>query len=137
MSKLIITRNSEWNNRARNYGLYLNNKKIGKIANGESKKFDLDSGTYKINGKIDWCKSPTIQFSISENETKEIQIGGFKYGNIIMPIGFGIMMLFFLITFLFKIESNYLILLSGIGFLYPLYYITLGKNRYLTIREKT
>jgi len=29
MSKLIITRNSEWNNRARNYGLYLNNKKIG------------------------------------------------------------------------------------------------------------
>ena len=134
MTKLIITRSSEWNNRARNYGIYLDNNKIGTIANGETKEFD--SGNHNINGKIDWCTSPKIEFSIQENESKEIEMGGFKYGNIIMPIGLGIMLIILLITFLFKIESNILILFSGIGFLYPLYYMTLGKNRYLTIREK-
>ena len=136
MTKLIITRSSEWNNRARNYGIYLDNSKIGTIANGETKEFDIDSGNHKINGKIDWFTSPKIEFSIQENESKEIEMGGFKYGNIIMPIGLGIMLIILLITFLFKIESNILILFSGIGFLYPLYYMTLGKNRYLTIREK-
>ena len=136
MTKLIITRSSEWNNRARNYGIYLDNNKIGTIANGETKEFDIDSGNHKINGKIDWCTSPKIEFSIQENESKEIDMGGFKYGNIIMPIGLGIMLIILLITFLFKIESNILILFSGIGFLYPLYYMSLGKNRYLTIREK-
>lgn len=136
MSKLIITRPSEWNNMARNYGIYLNNKKIETIANGETKEFDLDAGNYKINGKIDWCKSPVIEFDISENESKIIEIGGFKYGNIIMPIGLGIMSLFFLIKYLFKIESNFSLFLAGFGLLFLLYYFTIGKNKYLTIREK-
>ena len=136
MTKLIITRTSEWNNKARKFGLYLNDKKIGTIEDGEKKEFEIEPGVYKINGKIDWCKSQKIEFNITENESKEIEISGFKYGNIIMPIGLGIMLLFFLIKFLFKIESNFLILLGGIGFLYPLYYMTIGKNKYLTIREK-
>ncbi len=135
MTKLIITRTSEWNNMARDYGIYLDSKKIGTIANGETKEFDLDSATHKINGKIDWCKSSTIEFKIPENESKEMQIGGFKYGNIIMPIGLGITLFFFLIKFLFKIESNFLILLGGVGFLYPLYYMTFGKNKYLRLTE--
>jgi len=136
MTKLILTRTSEWNNKTRKFGIYLNNQKIGLIEDGEKIEFEIEPGVHKINGKIDWCKSAKIEFEINENETKEIEIGGFKFGNIIMPIGFGIMMILLLISFLFKIESNIIILFSGIGFLYPLYYITLGKNRYLTIREK-
>ena len=106
MTKLIITRTSEWNNKAREFGIYLNDKKIGVIDDGEKKEFEIEPGIYKINGKIDWCKSQKIEFNITENESKEIEISGFKYGNIIMPIGLGIMLLFFLIKFLFKIESN-------------------------------
>ena len=136
MTKLIITRTSEWNNKARKFGLYLNDKKIGTIEDGEKKEFEIEPGIYKINGKIDWCKSPKIEFDITENESKEIEISGFKYGNIIMPIGLGIVLFFFLIKLIFKIESNFLIILGGIGFLYPLYYITIGKNKYLSIREK-
>ena len=97
MTKLIITRTSEWNNKAREFGIYLNDKKIGVIDDGEKKEFEIEPGIYKINGKIDWCKSQKIEFNITENESKEIEISGFKYGNIIMPIGLGIMLLFFLI----------------------------------------
>ena len=98
MTKLIITRTSEWNNKAREFGIYLNDKKIGVIDDGEKKEFEIEPGIYKINGKIDWCKSPKIEFDITENESKEIEISGFKYGNIIMPIGLGIMLLFFLFS---------------------------------------
>ena len=136
MTKLIITRTSEWNNKAREFGIYLNDKKIGVIDDGEKKEFEIEPGVYKVNGKIDWCKSPKIEFNIKDNESKEIEISGFKYGNIIMPIGLGIVLFFFLIKLIFKIESNFLIILGGIGFLYPLYYITIGKNKYLSIREK-
>lgn len=136
MTKLIISRTSERNNRARDYGIYLDDKKIGTIANGETKTFYLDPGTHKINGKIDWCKSPKFHFMISENESKKIEIGGFKYRNIIMSIAVGINLIFIFIKLLFEIESNTLIFIGAIGFLYPLYYITLGKNHYLTIREK-
>ena len=136
MAKLIITRNNEWNNMARNYGIYLDGKKIGTIANGETKEFNVEEGAHKINGKIDWCKSPTIEITFTENKTTEIEIAGFKYGNIIIPVALGIMSLFFLIKYVFNIDSNSFILLAGIGFLYPLYYITLGRNKYLAIHEK-
>ncbi|UMB55112.1 hypothetical protein MKD41_06450 [Lutibacter sp. A64] len=136
MAKLIIIRNNEWNNMARNYGIYLDGKKIGTIANGETKEFDVTAGTHKINGKIDWCKSPTKNINFLENKSMEIEIAGFKYGNIIMPVALGVMSLFFLIKYVFKIEANSFILLAGIGFLFPLYYITIGRNKYLTIHEK-
>ena len=119
MSKLIITRTSEWNNRAREFGIYIDNEKIGTISNGETQEFDIEPGKHKINGKIDWCKSPIMEFEIVSNESKEIEIGGFKNSKIIMPIGLAIMPLFFLIKFLLKIESNLLILFVGIGFLFP------------------
>lgn len=136
MAKIIINRTFEFNNMARNYGIYLNGIKIGTIGNGKTKEFELEAGNHLINGKIDWCKSPIIEVNINENECKEIEISGFKYGNFIMPIGLGVMSLIFLIKYFFKIGSNFFILLAGIGFLYPLYYFTLGKNNYLTIQEK-
>ena len=34
----------------------------------------IEPGVYKVNGKIDWCKSPKIDFEINENESKEIEI---------------------------------------------------------------
>jgi len=135
MSKLIIKRTSEWNNLARKFGIYIDDKKIGTISHGETKEFEINPGEHKIKGKIDWCGSQTLEFNIADNEIKEMEIGGFKYSKIIMPLALIIMTLFFLIKFLLKIESNTFTLFAGIGFLFPLYYITIGKNHYLTIRE--
>ncbi|UMB60676.1 hypothetical protein MHL31_00340 [Lutibacter sp. A80] len=136
MTKLSITRKYEWNNMARDYGIYIDGKKIGTIANGETKEFEITAGTHKINGKIDWCKSPIKTINFLENKSTVIEIAGFKYGSIIMPVALGIMSFFFLIKYIFKIEANSFILLAGIGFLFPLYYITIGRNKYLTIHEK-
>ena len=68
MWKLIIKRSSEWNSRLRDIGIYLDNKKIGEIRNGEFKEFDVPEGTHKLKAKIDWCRSETLDFKSSENE---------------------------------------------------------------------
>ncbi|NLP59388.1 hypothetical protein [Lutibacter sp. B1] len=135
MAKLIITRVSEWNNKAREFGIYLNNNKIGVISDGETKEFEIDSGKYKINGKIDWCKSPMLEFETVENESTKIEIAGFKYVNIVIPIALGFSLIYLLLKNLFEIDLKFLIVFTGIGFLFPLYYITFGKNKYLRIRE--
>ncbi len=134
MTKLIIKRNSEWNNRARQFGIYLNDKKIGTISNGETKEFEIDSGKHKINGKIDWCKSPTIDFEIAENESKTIEIAGYKYGNILLLIVSVFIIIAILSKYSFPIVSEFFISFAAIGFLFPLYYLTFGKNRYLRIK---
>jgi len=135
MTKLIITRTSEWNNKAREFGIYLNDKKIGVIDDGEKKEFEIESGIYKINGKIDWCKSQKIEFEIAENESKEIEISGYKYGHLAMGITLAIILIYFLVLNIFDLNWNFLIYIAGVGFLYPMYYITFGKNRYLRMRE--
>lgn len=58
--------------------------KKGTVSNGEIKEFETDSGKHKINSKIDWCKSPTIDFEIAENESKTIEIAAYMYGNILL-----------------------------------------------------
>lgn len=135
MTKLIITRTSEWNNKAREFGIYLNDKKIGVIDDGEKKEFEIESGVYNINGKIDWCKSQKVEFEINENESKEIKISGYKYGHLVMRISLAIMLIYFLVRYLFDLNWNFLIYIVAVGFLFPMYYITFGKNRYLRMRE--
>lgn len=135
MTKLIITRTSEWNNKAREFGIYLNDKKIGVIADGEKKEFNIETGVYKINGKIDWCKSQEIEFDIAENESKEIEISGYKYGHLIIIISLTIMLVYFLARNVLDVDFKILIYPVAVGILYPMYYLTFGKNRYLRIRE--
>jgi len=121
---------------ARDYGIYLNKKKIGTIGNGQTKEFEIDSGKHKINGKIDWCKSPIIDFEIAENESKTIEIAGFKYGNILLPMVSGFILIAILSKYSLPIVSKYFISFVVIGFSFPLYYMTFGKNKYLRIREQ-
>jgi len=133
MTKLIVTRAEEWNNKAREYGLYLNEKKIGTIADGETKEFEIKPGSHKINGKVDWCKSPVLEFDVSANESKEIKIAGYKHGQLIMRISLAIILAYFLLKHIFEIEWGFLIYFVSIGLLFNLFYLTFGKNRYLRL----
>lgn len=135
MTKLTITRTSEWNNKGREIGVYIDSKKMGTISNGETKDFDIDAGSHQINAKIDWCKSPVIDFQAVENQTTEIKIGGYKYAGLIRIIAVVFALMYVIALYVFNQKLSFLILVVGIGLIYPLYYLTIGKNRFLTIRE--
>ena len=136
MTKIRIERNSEWNNKAREIGIYIDGEKVGTINDGETQDYVVENGKHEIYAKIDWCRSQKIELNVAENETAILKLTGFKYGTWILPIIFGIMLLYFLGKYALNFDLNFLIWIMAITFLYPMYYITFGKNRYLILTER-
>jgi hypothetical protein len=93
MGQVVITRSSEWNNRRREIGIYVDGEKLGTVANGDTKTFELPSGPHTIKAKIDWCGSREKEFSISDGQKKYFRLSGWKFGNIVMPATFLIIVL--------------------------------------------
>jgi hypothetical protein len=135
MAKLILKRTSEFNNRMRGIEIFSNNDLLGKISNGETKEFELDPGLNKITAKIDWCGSQAKELDLKDNETKILKVSGYKYGSVIPPIGLLISVIYLVLSFGFNIEFYSILILFPIVFLYPIYFITLGKQKYLRITE--
>lgn len=136
MAKLIIKRTSEWNNRMRGIGIYLDEKKIGVIGNGETKEFEIESGEHTLKSKIDWCGSEVITISLTDNETKRIKLSGFKLGKFMLPIALIICAIYFAFGKQLNLDPLLFLLLILPFFLYFGYHLTLGRNKYLRLEEK-
>ena len=135
MSKLIIRRNSEWNNEGRIFWIYIDGEKVEKIADGQTRVFDLEPGKYEVYAKVDWCSSEKMDIEVLENQNTAIGLSGFKYGNIVLASIFGTVLIYLLISLFLKMDFNFLLIFAVIAFLYPVYYITFGKNKYISIAE--
>lgn len=133
MATIRLTRTSEYVNRLRDYGIYIDGKKIGVIANGETKEFTVSTGQHSIVTKIDWCSSPTLTFSIGDNEIRNFKVGGFKNAKWLMPTVFILIVLSYIVNW--KYGFNYLFYLVVPAFLLLVYYLTIGRKRYLTLTE--
>ena len=133
MPTIIFKRTSEYNNRLRDYQLFIDGKKIGTIANGQTKEFETTSGQHNVVAKIDWCSSPEIPVTLSDADKKEFIVGGFKNGNWIMPIAMGIIGLHFILRLAFNFD--YVIFLIIPAFMLLVYYLTVGRKKYLTMIE--
>jgi hypothetical protein len=133
MSKLVIKRSSEYNNRLRNYGIYIDGQKADTIANGETKELIITPGRHTLYFKIDWCGSPEISFDVAVSVTKNVLVGGFRNGSWMVPVAGGIILLSYLLEQLLGI--SYFFFLAIPGFLVIVYYITIGRKKYLTLKE--
>ncbi|WP_158962608.1 hypothetical protein [Myroides fluvii] len=76
MSKIVVKRSSEFSNKARKIAIYLGEKKIGTIEDGETKVFDIPSGHHTLTAKIDWCKSNDLSFTIQEGKMQYFNLKG-------------------------------------------------------------
>ena len=135
MAKIRIERSSEWNNKGRKIGVYINDIKVGTVNDGETVEYEVESGVNEVCCKIDWCRSPKIKLNSVQNETKTLSLNGFKYGVYIIRITLGLLLLYYLLSYAFQLQVNFLIIVIAMGFLYPLYFITLGKDKYLRLIE--
>lgn len=134
MATIRIKRTSEYNNRIRDYKIFVDGQQVGTIANGETKDFPTTVGQHIVTAKIDWCSSPNISIELKENQTSNLKVGGFKYGQILMPIGFGLIALHFILTIF--ADFYYTIFLVVAFFPLLLYYLTIGRKKYLTVEEE-
>lgn len=131
MGKLIIKRSYEWNNRRRKFRLYIDGDSVGTISNGEIKEFNLEPGKHQLVAKIDWCQSNLLDFDLQESESRAVKLSGFKYGKLIAPLVLVGFIGANLLDGLFDLTTLVAVGLSP--FLYPIYFITFGRKRYLRI----
>lgn len=134
MAKVIIKRANEYQNAARKYGLYIDDQKAGTISNNDTGSYDLAPGTHTIYAKIDWCYSQVLSLTLHEGETKYVRVSGMPHANLILLIYIGIVALSVLLVYYTDID---IILFTVPTFpLLTLYYLTLGRRKYLTIKEQ-
>ena len=133
MATIRLKRTSEYNNRMRDYKIFIDGQQVGTIANGETKDFPSTVGQHILTAKIDWCSSPDISIELKENQTKNLKVGGFKNGQLLLPIGLGLIVLHFILSKF--ADFDYTIFLVAPLFLLVVYYLTIGRKKYLTLDE--
>lgn len=131
MEILRIKRTSEYNNRMRDYKIFIDGQQVGTIANGETKDFFTTDGQHTETAKIDWCSSPNILVDIKKNQPINFKVGGFKNGQLLILTALVVIVLHFIFS---KIANfDYLIYLEIPFFLILFYYLTIGRKKYLTL----
>ena len=133
MGKIVIYRTSEYSNRYRNYEVYVDGKKLGKISNGETREYEVLPGQHSLVAKIDWCSSKSILFDMNAGEVKSFKVGGFRNAKWLMPASVIIIVLSFQVNFEFGFK--YLFYSTIPVFLLLVYFLTIGRKRYLTLTE--
>ncbi len=133
MCKLVVNRRSEWANRARKIGLYLDDQKIGAIANGEFKEFNLNPGNYKLKAKIDWCGSQVNHLKIKENEVTKVELTGFTKNKWVLPVLILVQISLLILSYSIEINNVLMIAFSTGLLIYIIYPITFGRNHYLKL----
>ena len=109
MAKLNIQRTNEYNNRMREYKIYIDNVVVGSIGNVSTK----------------------VIVEINDDETKCLKVGGFKYGKWLMPFTLILVIIHFPLTHF--LDFDYMLIFSLPTFFLLLYYITIGRKKYLTL----
>ena len=131
MATIKLNRTNEYNNKMRDYKIFIDGQQVGTIANGETKEFPATIGQHLVTAKIDWCCSPDISIDLKENQTSHLKVGGFKNGQLLMQIGLGVVVLHFILSKF--ADFDYLIFLAVPLLLIMVYYLSLGRKKYLTL----
>lgn len=79
-SYICIKRISQYSNKLRKFDIYLDNKNIGSISDGEEVKSEIAPGKHEILLKIDWCSSNKLAFDIEGGQTINFNCGCSVYG---------------------------------------------------------
>lgn len=135
MPKLAIKRPSEWNNLIRNYGIYLDGKKLGVVENNDIQIFNIDAGQHTLKAKIDWCGSQTIDFDIKDDDIQVFNISSFKFSNWLFPVFFIMMIIYFVFDDILGLTTQHFVLSVSPLVLYLFYHLSFGRNQYLRLTK--
>ncbi len=139
-TKIIISRKSEWINRARGFKCLLDGKEMGKIANGGSEEYLVEPGVHTIQCTIDWCSSPELTIELKEGETRFFKAGsGMKYYNVgyillILSLGSGLILKLIGLPRPENLSTIQLLILVPF-LLYMTYYMSIGRKKYIALAE--
>ena len=133
MPKLYFHRTSEYANNARNITVFVDGKKAVKIPNGGSAVFETTAGEHEVYAKIDWCYSPVLKLKLEEVDQQKLEISSFKMAKWMMPLALFCVLVYFAGSYFSEANFMWVFLVVVPIFLYQIYYLTLGRHKYLLL----
>lgn len=131
MATIKIQRTSEYNNKLRDFSIYVDGNKVGTIVDGEVKEFTTTPGTHVVTAKIDWCSSQNVSVEVEDHKVATLEVGGFKFGNWILPLVIGVVIVF--VALQNFTGSEYILFAFVPLFVFLFYYLTVGRKKYLRL----
>ncbi|WP_158977885.1 hypothetical protein [Cellulophaga sp. L1A9] len=123
MGKIIINNNSGIAK------IHIDGQEVG-IIKKETKEYEVATGSHTVLAKAAWCGSQTLELNISDDQELVLELNSFKYESIFKVVMFGLVLIFFLT------KSMVFLILAIIVLIYPMYYVTFGKDSYLELTQK-
>jgi len=135
MARIIISRKKEWSNRARKFGVYIDGEKKDTISNGEIKDIEVPAGKHKLIFKVDWCSIPELEIDVKEVKSKTVEVSSFKANSWLLIGMYIILAVYFISEFFLQQRFKGIMYLVFPILLVYIYYLTLGRKKYLEINE--
>ncbi|HSU26781.1 MAG TPA: hypothetical protein VLJ68_00245 [Chitinophagaceae bacterium] len=136
--KIIVRRKGEWMNRLKSYKVSIDGNIAGSVSNGNAEEFAVEPGLHKIRCKVNWCGSEELSIDLREGEKAYLEVkSGMKYYYVLaIPVLAVILYKLYLKIAGIKAPDYiyYAILVLAIPvFAYLIYYLTAGRNKYLSL----
>lgn len=127
--KLRIYRKKELANFAGKFDILIDGVKTDTIKSYEDfRDFQISNKNTQIQLQVQWCKSNIIRIENDEKDTNLVVTSKINFYKttiiVLMMVIFGYLA--------YNIDKNFIYLMFA-TYLYPLYYITIGRNQYLRL----
>lgn len=139
MPIISISRRKEWINRYKVFEFYFDGKRIGYVANGETKEFEVPAGEHKLKVKMGWHTSKDLIYTQFNKDMKVFYISTNWIVMLSTPLFIciiGLIMILLKNSLLrnFKIGHFHIPLFESFILLISAYFFTIGRNNYLIIK---
>ena len=140
-TKIILSRPAEWMNRIRSYKVFINGQQVGVIRSGATEEYLVEPGNVSVECKISWCSSRTLTVPVGSGETAYLKVSnGMKLYYFIVLLLAGEVFLSFYYrnkpdkpSWVDPVTTGLIIVVIG----YLLYYLTIGRKKYLLLEKDT
>lgn len=139
-AKIILTRPREWFNQTRGFRIWVDGNEMGEIRNGSSETIMLEPGIHSLQCRLAWYGSQEIKMSLNAGDISWLRVrNGMKYywhSFIILLLGISLNLLA-----VNRMDERPLwaplmdLVLILPALVYMLYYMTLGRKKYLVLEE--
>ncbi len=135
MGKIRIVRSNQWLNRNSKFKVMVNGQQLGIVANGETQDYDVIDKSNSLKIKMDWSVngSEELSLQVTENEIKTFNVCVNKKIYYLTSANFFVLIVNFILVRFFDYKDFILFILPVV--VVYLYYFTLGRNKYLVLKE--
>jgi hypothetical protein len=135
MAKISVCRKKNWTISSKMFEVFLDEKRIGYLMNGETSEYDVSAGEHHLKVKMGRFGSKDFNFTMFSNQTRSFTV-------FVSKMSLSIAAIFLMGIFLFryylrtlKLDHNYSMLTPLLILLLGIYFQTIGRNTYLKVKE--